>query len=142
MTIRIIGFNSCNDELLNRYGASRAALAHIFFGPDAGAGGPGLATGCPDYIQEFATREFQAAELSYRALEGRELRIPDPWTGDSVTCLGACTTPGRGELPYMGLLPLLYRFHSRAIGDFWLVAYAVYGRITHVFAPSLNVIST
>ena len=85
-------------------------------------------------MKGFVRREYFAGEFPFRAMQWREIRVPVRATGEIVSCRRGFASPAQGNLPY-DMLPLYYRLTGARGNEFWLICYATYGRITHLFLP-------
>jgi hypothetical protein len=93
-----------------------------------------LAHGTPPGTAAWVLREYQAAELSYRALAERVVRAPDPWHGAWTSSRQGHLVP-RSMVPEACHVPLAYRFRSQGGRPFWLLTFHPYGRATHLYLP-------
>jgi hypothetical protein len=132
VTVELVPFDST--DRLNRVGISDRSISEIFLGTQIACSEPRLVSGTPTYAKEFIRREYFAGDFPFRAVQRREIRVPDLWTGEIVSCRRGFASPAQGNLPY-DILPLYYRLTGARGNEFWLICYATYGRITHLFLP-------
>ena len=131
--VELMPFDS-RDRLIERVGVSDRSISEIFLGAQITCSEPHLVSGTPTYVKGFVRREYFAGEFPFCAMQWREIRVPDPWTGEIVSCRRGFASPAQGNLPY-DMLPLYYRLTGARGNEFWLICYATYGRITHLFLP-------
>lgn len=136
--MRKLQFKSESAEI-EAMGISLHAIEQIFLGNPVVADTLRLASATPPDVRDWVAREYSSARFAFRALRQHAIHAPDPWTDAMVCGSFGYTCRTRSALPY-DIPPLFYPITSANGREFWLISYGVYGRITHVFFPSEDVV--
>src|SRR3954447_9445332 len=96
----LLGFHSGDRGKLEARGLCHDTMEEIFRGPRCDRREVEILAGAPEDVRIFLQGEYRAADFSFRAMRLKEIRVPDPWTGQIVATQSGFTTPAQGELPY------------------------------------------
>lgn len=128
--VNFVKFDASELEALADMGFHPQAVSEIILGP-SDLKVPSIHPDCPDWARFFVAREYRACEHTYKALRQREMRAPDPRTGDffsSTYTFIPASFPAR-TVP-------VFKVFNEGEAVFCLVFCSITNRVTHIIVPN------